>query len=183
MDRPVPRQPSRRMQRQKASAAENGNQEPATFADSARGTADRLYRAAAECVRQRERYSRLVEAGAHDAEQHAALRIACLCDELLVETADAYESVANREAPVRTEEWRQRASALWHACREYQRRHRDCDERAKRVASRRTQKFQELAVEFDLEASALLALKMAVAAYRKSCPDCELEDHPQTYVA
>jgi hypothetical protein len=51
-------------------------QEPAP---SVRDSANRLYRTALECVRQRERYSRLVEAGAHEFEQQAALRVACLC--------------------------------------------------------------------------------------------------------
>lgn len=171
------------MQRPKSRASENGSKEPASFTESARGTADRLYRSAAECIRQRERYARLVESGASEVEQQAALRIACLCDEILVETANTYEGVANREAPPRGEEWAHRANALWHACREYQRRHRDCDERSRRLTAHKPQHFQELAVEYDLEASALLALKMAVASYRKSCPDCELEDRPQSYVA
>lgn len=167
-----------------AKAAKQGSSGSAgAFLESARGAADRLYRAAAECARQRERYSRLVAAAVHEAEQQAALRVACLCDELLIDSAHAYERTLTAEASHRDEDWYQRANALWHACREYQRRHRRCDESSRQLLPRKPQKFTELAMEYDLEASALLALRLAVAAYRKACPDCELEDRPQTYVA
>lgn len=167
-----------------ARAVRNGSSSSApTFLDSARGAADRLYRAAAECVRQRERYARLVAASVHDSEQQAALRVACLCDELLMEGAQGYERTLTAEASHRDEEWYQKANGLWHACREYQRRHRRCDESSRQVLPRKPQKLTELALEYDLEASALLALRLALAAYRKTCPDCALEDRPQTFVA
>lgn len=155
----------------------------ATFVESARGAADRLYRTAAECIRQRERYARLVEAGAHDAEQQAALRVACLCDEVLFDSAAAYEKTLTAEASHRDEDWCQKANALWHACREYERRHRNCDDCSRQLTPRKPHKLKELTLEYDLEASALLALKLALAAYRKACPDSELDERPQTYVA
>ncbi|HSA57690.1 MAG TPA: hypothetical protein VLE53_18395 [Gemmatimonadaceae bacterium] len=154
-----------------------------TFAESARGAADRLFRAAAECIRQRERFSRVVEVGTHDAEQQAALRVACLCDELLFESARAYEQTVTAEASHRDEDWCQKANALWHACREYERRHRNCDESSKQLGSHKLHKLRELALEYDFEASALLALKLATAAYAKTCPEAQLDKHPQTYVA
>ena len=51
-----------------------------SFADSARGVADRLFRASAECIRQRERFARLVDVGTHDAEQQAAERMLSLLE-------------------------------------------------------------------------------------------------------
>jgi hypothetical protein len=54
-----------------------------SFAETPRGTADRMFRSAMECIRQRERYARLVASGAHDSEQLSALRVAALCDEIL----------------------------------------------------------------------------------------------------
>ena len=48
-----------------------------------------MFRAAMECMRQRERYARLVASGAHDLEQLAALRVAGLCDEILDEAVAA----------------------------------------------------------------------------------------------
>lgn len=172
------------MQRQKQRAATKGRRKPqAAFADSARGTADRLYRSSSESIRQRERYSRLVAAGTHDAEQLAALKVACLCDELLFASGRAYEQVASAETGFGDEEWRHKANTLWHTCREYERRHRNCDEDSRQFSSHKPGKLTELALEYDFEASALLALKLAVATYRKACPDSELEDRPQTFVA
>ena len=132
-----------------------------------------------ECSRQRERYARLVASGAHDLEQIAALRVAALCDEILDESVAAYEKQAV-EASTGDDEWRRHANALWHAAREYRRRP------ATNSASAGTVKggtLQKLAVEYDLEASALLALKLALGGFRQICPDCELESRPQTFVA
>jgi hypothetical protein len=171
------------MHRQKQRASKNGQPVAVNFAETARGTADRLYRSASECIRQRERYSRLVAAGTHDEEQRAALRVACLCDELLFASAREYERAVASQTSERDGEWWHKANALWHAIREYERRHRNCDESSRQLMSHKANKLQELALEYDLEASALLALKLALATYRKACPDCELEDRPQSFVA
>ena len=149
----------------------------------ARDAADRLYRAASESVRQRERYARLVEAGATDSEQQAVLRVACLCDEILGESVSGYEKVITAEPAKAENDWCHTANALWHASREYSRRHHNCNESSRQLSSRKPDKFRELALEYDLEASALLALRLALAAYRKVCPSCALEDRQQTFVA
>ena len=168
---------------EKSQKSQKAQRTETSFSESARGLADRLFRASAECIRQRERFARLVEVGTHDAEQQAALRVACLCDELLFESARAYEQTVTAEASHRDEDWCQKANALWHACREYKRRHRNCDESSKQLGSHKLHKLKELALEYDLEASALLALKLATAAYAKACPEAQLDKHPQTYVA
>lgn len=172
-------------QKQRASARSPKSNKSADlgYVDTARGTADRLFRLATECARQRERYSRLVAAGAHEDEQLAALRVACLCDDQLFACAKAYEQMAQASSPQRTDDWWHTANQLWHACREYQRRHRNCDERSRQLLSHKADKLKELALEYDLEASALLALKMATSAYRKGCPDCDMDRSPQTFVA
>ena len=154
-----------------------------TSTDTARGRADRLFRAASECIRQRERYARLVESGAHDDEQQAALRMACLCDELLMESINSYEDGAAATPANRGDEWFHRANALWHAARDYERRHHDCDKRSRQFGTHSASKLGELTTQYDLEASALLALRLAVAAYHQSCPDAELRQRPQTFVA
>jgi hypothetical protein len=148
------------------------------FAETPRGSADRMFRAAMECMRQRERYARLVGSGAHDLEQLAALRVAVVCDEILDEAVSAYEKHAV-EASTGDDEWRRQANALWHASREYRRR-----PATNNVAtSGKGGSLQKLAMEYDLEASALLALKLALGGFRQICPDCELESRPQTFVA
>jgi len=148
-----------------------------------RDSANRLYRTALECVRQRERYSRLVEAGAHEFEQQAALRVACLCDDILLDSVRAYEKAVANEPSKSDDDWWHKANSLWHACREYQRRHHNCEESARQLTSRKPGKFGELTLAFDLEASALLATRLAMAAYRKVSPGAELDDRPQSFVA
>lgn len=149
-----------------------------------RGHADRLFRDAGECVRQRERYARLVDVGAHEVEQASALRVACLCDEVLLNSVKNYEAAASG-APARSQdEWAHKANSLWHASREYQRRHHDCDQRSRQLgASHSASQLGELTMQYDLEASALLALRMALASYQSCCPDAEIRARPQTFVA
>lgn len=146
-----------------------------------RAPADRLFRAASECVRQRERYASLVASGVNEDEQKWALSVACLCDEILVSTIKAYEAQPTNGVS-KDEEWYRRAIALWHASREYQRRHGECDRKTRKISSQTPAELGELALEYDLEASALLALQHAVAAYRKAAPDAYLEA-PSTRVA
>ncbi len=149
-----------------------------------RGHADRLYRDAHESVRQRERYARLVDVGAHETEQAAALRVACLCDEVLLSSVKNYESAASGAAVRSQDEWAQKANSLWQASREYQRRHQECDQRSRQFgANHSASHLGELAMQYDLEASALLALRMALSSYQACCPDAELKDRPQTFVA
>ncbi len=163
------------------SDADNSTRKPkAVFAETARGTADRMFRAAMECMRQRERYARLVGSGAHDIEQLAALRVTAVCDEILSDTMAAYEKLAAQASPG-DDEWRRQANALWHACREYIRRQKIHENTTPRT--RRGAKLEKLALEYDLEASALLALKLALGGFRQICPDCELESRPQSFVA
>lgn len=162
------------------SAASVKKLQKVSFAETPRGTADRLFRSAMECMRQRERYGRLVATGAHDLEQLAALRVAAVCDEILTETMESYEKLSADASPG-DDEWRRQANALWHACREYRRRQQLRDD--EKSPAGRGPKLQKLALEYDLEASALLALKLALGGFRQICPDCELETRPQTFVA
>ena len=140
-----------------------------------RSQADRLYRAAAECVRQRKRYAQLVDLAADEEEQQGALRIACICDEVLAQGMRSYESIAAAVTAHREEDWWHKANALWHAAREYDRRHRNCDQNSRRFAAHSPKELAELAMEFDLEASALLALQHAVTAYKRAVPDAEID--------
>jgi hypothetical protein len=146
---------------------------------SPRGEADRLFRAAAECIRQRQRYAALVDAGAHDEEQRAALRVACLCDEVLLRNIESYQKLATSPAH-RDEEWYRKSTGLWAAAREYERRHTDCDVFSKNMTNPRRAKLAQLTTDYDLEASALLALQHAVQAYRKVVPDASLDGSPRS---
>lgn len=154
----------------------------ATSAPTTRERADQLYRAAFECVRQRERYSRLVDTGTSEEEQAAALRLATMCDEILLESVSAYEASATTKLTA-ADEWWHKANTLWQAAREYERRHRDSDQRSQKLFSHSAEMLVDLNIHYDLEGSALLGLRHAVGAYRKVCPDCDLTDRPQSHVA
>lgn len=137
--------------------------------------ADALYRAAAECCRQHERISRLVERSEDDAEQRAAYEMVDHCDRTLGEMAAAYEKAGARAHPDGPDgEWWHRANALWHASREYARRHRESDRMARSTATTRDPAtLAALNMDYELEASALLALKQAMDAYHKVRPHAE----------
>lgn len=138
--------------------------------------ADTLFRTAIETCRAHRRYAALVDRGARDVEQRGALRIATACDQLLVEAIASYERCGARVNTLGDEAWWHKANALWHQAREYERRHQ-VTERAQRLlnAQHDPQLLGELALEFDLEASALLFLQQAIDAYRKCRPDAEVK--------
>lgn len=139
-----------------------------------RAPADRLYRAAAESVRHRERYAALVDAGVTDAEQFTALEMAGICDKVLLEAIGMFEAVG-ASAPSKDEEWYKKAILLWQASREYQRRHAQTDFNSRRLGNHTAEQLKQLTLEYDLEASALLALQHAVSAYRKAVPEAHIE--------
>lgn len=134
--------------------------------------ADALYRAATECHRQHTRYSKLVDRGASDEEQRSALEMAYLCDDALGTAVVGYEKASVKGANG-DDAWWHKGNMLWHASREYIRRHSSCDGMAKRLGRQSPNRLAELALAFDLEASALLALRMAADSYRAVRPEAE----------
>ncbi|MGQ0642310.1 MAG: hypothetical protein ACT4P6_16300 [Gemmatimonadaceae bacterium] len=138
-----------------------------------RAQADQLYRTASECVRQRERYVHLVASSAADSELESTLRLASLCDELLDQAVQSYEGAVAKDGGAANESWWHPANALWMASRDYARRHRDVDESSRKLGAHSASKLTELALQYDLEASAVLALDHALATYRKCCPEAE----------
>ena len=160
------------MPKSKRSPANTGDQ---AIIANPRAQADRMYRAAVESVRQRQRYARMVAIPLQEEEQIGALKIACICDEVLEQSVKAYEGASANASLHREEDWWHKANALWHASREYARRHQGCDQNARTFGSHDAARLGELAMEFDLEASALLALLHAVTAYRKVVGDADLD--------
>jgi hypothetical protein len=135
--------------------------------------ADVLFRAAAECCRQHRRYGRLIEMETDESEQLAALRLVSASDEHLADAVAAYESSCMKLNGERGDEWWHKANALWHACREYARRHSFSDRASGEFRAHDANKLASLEVEYELEASALLALQQAVDAYRKLRPEAD----------
>jgi len=144
-----------------------------TRPDATLQKADMLYRAVAECYRQHTRYSRLVERSAPDEEQRAALEMAYLCDDHLGTAILGYEKASGKSGAHDADAWWHKGNMLWHASREYIRRHANSDGMAKRPGEQSPNRFGALTMEFDLEASALLGLRMAADSYRAVRPEAE----------
>lgn len=153
--------------------AATSNTAPSSI-EAIRDSADQLYRAAEECCRQHERCARLTRGEVDEAELRGMLETVALCDRLLAEATAAYERTATLEHPDDdSEQWWRKANALWLAGREYGRRHLDSNHAARGLAGggrKSPEKLGELQMDYELEASALLALKHAVDAYRKVRP-------------
>jgi len=66
---------------------------------------------------------------------------------------------------------RQAANAMWLAAREYLRRHSIAEKASRQLTQHDAEKFGDLQLEYELEASALLGLKHAMSAYQKLRPD------------
>jgi hypothetical protein len=132
--------------------------------------ADALYRSASECCRQHDRVARIADRSELQPELNFAQRVCELCDSTLQELVNAYEK-ASAGSLRSGEGWSSRATALWQASRDYLRRHSACDHLTRQLQRHSSAQLGALAMEYELEASALLALRHATEAYRKERPD------------
>lgn len=137
--------------------------------------ADTLFRTAVETCRQHRRYAALVDMGAREPEQKSALKLAALCDTVLVEAIASYERCGAKVQGLDDAPWWHKANSLWHQAREYERRHQVTD-RASRLLNGQhdSQMLGELRLEYELEVSALLMLQQAIDAYRKVRPEADI---------
>jgi hypothetical protein len=138
---------------------------------SVRDAADALYRAAVECCHQHDRVARIVGKSDVDEEVDGAQRLCEACHDSLRELVSTYEEVAAHVHPTGTDQgWWHRANALWLASREYLRRNGGCDSSSKNFREHGPERLNGLHAEYELEASALLALKHAAEAYQRDRP-------------
>jgi hypothetical protein len=157
----------------KSSGATHVLREEKPSAPSVEGTADALLRASLEACRQHERVGRLIDKGSAEDELRASAMLCELADRQLAERTATYEAVAAGGKGTTSDEFWRAANTLWHASREYARRHHSCDSVSTKLSKHSSDKLGELAMEFELEASSLLALRQAIAAYRKLRPEAE----------
>lgn len=130
-----------------------------------RDAADALYRAAKESCRQHERLTRLVALGADDEEFNAAWDLAELCDAQLAARAGLYEETAVIGRGAESEEWWRAANGLWMSSRDYCRRHESSNEASGRRRRHGAAELGEITLEYELEVSARLSVKQAMATY------------------
>ena len=139
--------------------------------ENVRDCADALFRAALECCHQADRSSRVSAKSAVDVEQEAASALCDACNDTLRELTDAYEKASADVKPTGADEqWWHRANALWLASREFLRRHRGCDASSRDLNRHGPDRLNALQTEYELEASAVLALRHAAEAYRQDRP-------------
>lgn len=143
-----------------------------TGLDSARIAADAMLRASLECCHQHDRFARLVERTALEIEHRTADELCTAAAEALAQMANAYGEAAKdlRLNGGPHEDWWHRANALWHASREFSRRHTAGDG-PRRSTKHDPEVLGDLVLQYDLEASSLLALRHAADAYRKIRPE------------
>jgi hypothetical protein len=162
-------QPAPMPNARRQAAPEAPLQDPMTIV---RSRADALYRGAIECCRQHDRAAKISSVEEPEREHEHLDALCKMCDGSLVELAADYGEAASSLHPETDEAWWHKANALWHASREYERRHAGCDELAKRLSAKHDPKqLAALQMEYELEASALLALRHAAEAYRKTRPE------------
>ena len=136
-----------------------------------RDAADAMFRAARECCHQHDRVSRVHAKSADEGEVKAAQEACEHCDEVLRSLSTTYEQVAAGVHPTgKDEEWWHKANGLWLASREYLRHNVGCDDASKEFKEHGPDRLDTLHMEYELEASSLLALRHAADAYKQNRP-------------
>jgi phosphoribosyl-ATP pyrophosphohydrolase len=136
-------------------------------------SADAMLRAAVESCRQHERVGRLIEKQCSDEELASVAELCDICSRHLGDRTTAYETAAAAGKGKNDDAIWHAANTLWHSSREYSRRHQSCDSISTKLKSKSEEAFGALTMEYELEASAVLALRQTIAAYRKLRPDAE----------
>jgi hypothetical protein len=154
------------MPRSKASAPRSTPSSSAAV-DPLTDAADALFRSAIEACRQHERVARCSGRGCEEAELKEMAELCEMGHRHLASRTDGWEAAAAAGQGASDKAFWNAANALWHASREYARRHHSCDALSNKIRSRSTDALGALTLEYELEASALLALTHAVSGYRK----------------
>ena len=155
----------------RSSAAEKLLDEPA--AATPLSSADALGRTAAEACRQHERLGRLNDLGVSTSELAAAHAMVDTIDLALAECVKEFEKCCAKVPVSGDTDVRQRANALWLATREYLRRNSIAEKASRQLTQHDAESFGALRFEYELEASALLALRQATAAFAKVRPEAK----------
>lgn len=135
--------------------------------------ADALFRSAIEACRQHERVARCSGRGCSENELKEMAELSDLGHRHLAARTAAWEKAAGEGQGKSDDAFWHATNTLWHASREYSRRHHSCDAMTNKASRRSTDALGALTLEYELEASALLALRHAVAEYRKLRVDAE----------
>lgn len=131
-----------------------------------------MYRAACESCHQHDRVARIITRSSIEDELKEAQRLCAQCTASLRERAKSYEEIAGPLHPTGVDEqWWHRANALWLASREYLRRNSCCESSTRELKQHDRERLGALHADYELEGSAVLALRQAAEAYKQSRPD------------
>ncbi len=112
-----------------------------------------------------------MDLGVSQSELSAAYAMVDTIDLALAECVKDFEKCCAK-APVSDEpELKQRANTLWLAARDYLRRHSIAEKASRQLTQHDAEKLGVIKFEFELEASAMLALRQATAALGKIRPE------------
>jgi len=139
-------------------------------APSLQCAADSLYRSAAECCRQQARISLVLDLHCAQEELEAVIECSVLSVRILADAGARYSALGSASHDGLDEACWHAANALWHASREYARRHQSCNVKSAQMSRHSATQLGELAIEYELKASAVLALRYAVEEYHKARP-------------
>lgn len=104
-------------------------------------------------------------------ELEAAHAMVDTIDLALSESVTNFEKKCGKNPITDQAELRMAANSMWLAAREYLRRHSIAERASRQIAQRDENTLGDLHFEYELEASALLGLKQAMAAYQKLRPE------------
>ena len=158
-----------------APRATRDSRKPRAATDPLQDAGDALLRSALEACRQHERLAQLLHLSTGDDELRDTAAVCELSDKHLAARTKEYEKVATAgkgKGKTPDDFWRA-ANTLWHSSCEYARRHRSCDALTTKMTRHSSEQLGELTLEYELEASSLLALRQAIAAYRTAQPNAE----------
>jgi len=155
------------------SSAPRGTPAGPTAALSLPQAGDALFRSSIEACRQHERIARCSGRGCSDEELQEMAELCALGHKHLAARTVSWGKAAANGQGKSDDAWWHAANALWHASREYARRHTSCNALTTKFARHSSDALGALALEYELEASALLALRTAVTGYRKLRADVE----------
>lgn len=131
---------------------------------------DALFRAAMEACRQHERVARLIDEQCAEDELLDAAAVCDLCVRQLTARTAGYALAAAAGRGKADDAFWHAANLLWHASREYVRRYASFEAPGARRQKHSSDALGALTMEYELAASALLALRQAISRYRKARP-------------
>ncbi len=138
---------------------------------SLQGAADSLFRSSAECCRQQARISRVLDLHCDQEELEAVIEVSVLCVRILNDAITRYAALGSDSHDGLDDQCWHAANTLWHASREYARRHQSCNVKSAQMSRHSATQLGALAIEYELKASAVLALRYAVDQYNKVRPE------------